>query len=189
MLAARTSDASSRVELMAGDVQAAEACLRADYETLTALDERYFRPNIAVMLARALFELGRHDEAEETLEIADGLASPDDIEAQAMLRTVRARLLAVHGHSPEALLLAREAFDLIGQTDSPVLRADTIVELADVFAAAPDERLSLLEEARSLYEQKRHLVGVARVDEELARYRYPAQRGSPKPEPWTSRVM
>ncbi len=168
VLAARTSDASSRVELMGGDVQAAETALRADYEALTAMDERYFRPNIAVLLARALFELGRHEEAEEMVAIAAGIASPDDIEAQALVRYVRARLLDAGGRAEEAAALAQEALDLIRQTDSPVLRADTLADLSEAFAGSPTQRAAVLEEARSLYEQKRHLVGMARAAEALA---------------------
>jgi class 3 adenylate cyclase/predicted ATPase len=168
VLAARTSDASARIELMAGEAEAAAAALRADFDALTAMDERYFRPNIAVLLARALVELGRYDEAEEAVATAVEIASPDDVEAQALLRAVRARLLVARGRPERAEGLAREALELIRETDSPALRADTLVDLAKAFEFSPVERAAVLEEARALYEQKRHAVGIARVDGELA---------------------
>jgi tetratricopeptide (TPR) repeat protein len=168
VLAARTSDASARIELMAGNPQAAESRLRADYEALHAMDERYFLPNIAALLAKTLDELGLHDEAEQLAEAAAKLASPDDVEAQALLRVVQARVLAARGRPGDAYPLAREALELIGQTDAPVLRADTLLDLADVLEASPGEGIAALEEALSLYQRKRHLVGIARVEAALA---------------------
>ncbi len=169
VLASRTSDVSSRIELMAGDPRTAEAKLRADYEALTAMDERYFLPNITALLAKTLYELERADEAEEVAAAAAAIASPDDVEAQALLRSVQARLLAARGRGAEAHGLAREALDLIRDTDAPVLRADTLVDVSRVLDDSDGERRAALEEARSLYERKRHLVGLARVDAELAR--------------------
>ena len=79
----------------------------------------------------------------------------------------------------------------------PAFRADTLVDLADALEASPEERIAALEEARSLYEQKQHLLGLARVEAELAdragvpelsaATRYSGDRRSP--EPWTSSVI
>jgi ATP/maltotriose-dependent transcriptional regulator MalT len=168
VLAARTSDASSRVELMAGDGEAAEAALRADYDTLSAMDERYFRPNIGALLAKTLFELGRIEDAEAVADVVDEISSPDDVEAQAQLKSVRSRILTARGQHDEGQSLAREALGLLGDTDAPVLRADTLVDVAGVFATVPAERSAALEEARALYSRKRHLIGLARVEAELA---------------------
>ncbi len=101
VLLAQTSCSSSRVEFIAGDVQAAETALRADYEALTALDERYFRPLVAALLAKALLALDRRDEAREFVEVAEALASPDDIEAQALV-PVGAIAAACHGRPSRA---------------------------------------------------------------------------------------
>jgi class 3 adenylate cyclase/tetratricopeptide (TPR) repeat protein len=162
--AARTSDATARIELMAGDPAAAEARLRADYDALTALEERYVLPNIAALLAKTLVELGRLEEAAEVASVAEALADADDVEAQAVLRAVRARLLGARGARDEARVLALEAVELTRQTDAPVLRADTLVEVADTLEASAGEGTAALEEARELYERKRHLVGLARVE-------------------------
>jgi class 3 adenylate cyclase/tetratricopeptide (TPR) repeat protein len=167
VIAARTSDVLSRIELMAGDAEAAEAKLRADFEVLTEMDERYVRPNIAALLAKALFELGRADEAEAYARIAAEIADEDDVEAQALLRSVRARVLAARGQAEEAHALALEVIQLVRETDSPVLRADSLLDVSEALEDSPEERIAALEEARSLYEQKRHLVGMARVEAEL----------------------
>jgi class 3 adenylate cyclase/tetratricopeptide (TPR) repeat protein len=169
VLEARTSDFWSRIELMAGDPAAAEAKLRADYDALTTMNERFFLPNIAALLAKALFELDRLDEAEELVSVAAELSDAEDVEAQALLQTVQARLLAARGRAAEARLVARAAVVLTGHTDAPVLRADALVDVADVLGETPEERTAALDEARSLYEQKQHLVGLARVDAELAK--------------------
>jgi predicted ATPase len=168
VLAARTSDASSRVELMAGELEEAESMLRTDYDTLTAMDDHYFRPNIAALLSKTLYDLGRFEEAESFADIASELASSDDIEARALVGSVRARLLASRGYPAEARQLAHEVCDLIRETDAPVLCADTLVDLAEALEAWPEERTAALEEARALYAQKQHLFGVARVEAELA---------------------
>ena len=162
---ARTSDSTARIELMAGNPEAAEAMLRADYDALTALDERYVLPNIAALLAKTLVELDRIDEAAEIAAVADDLADEEDVEAQAVLHAVRARLLAARGETDDACSLARRAVELAGSTDALVLRADTLVEVADVLSG--DERMAALLEALELYERKGHLVGIARVEAEL----------------------
>ena len=159
---------ASRIELLAGDAEAAEAKLRADFDVLTALDENYVRPNIAALLSKTLLELGRADEAEAFAAVADEIASPDDVEAQALLRSVRARILSARGLDAEARALAAEVLDLVAATDAPVLRADSLLDVAEALESSPAARLAVLEEARALYEQKRHLVGIARVEAELA---------------------
>jgi tetratricopeptide (TPR) repeat protein len=167
VLAARTSYVSARVELMAGEAAAAEARLRADYDALTAMDERYFRPIIASLLAKSLYELDRPREAAELVAVTEEIASPDDVEAHAVARAVRAKLAAADGQPERARSLAWEAVELVAQTDAPVLRADVRLDAAEALAAVPEERARLLAEARDLYRRKQHLLGVARVEAEL----------------------
>ena len=58
-----TSIEASRVEILAGDLEAAEAMLRRDDEALEAIDEQYFRSTIAGILANVLALRGGLDEA------------------------------------------------------------------------------------------------------------------------------
>ena len=109
------------------------------------MDERYVRPYIAALLAKVLFELGRHDEAEQIVSLAAEIASDDDVETQVVLRSVEARLSSARGQAAEARALSREALELAQETDSPVLHADTLVDLAELFEEFPSERVSALE--------------------------------------------
>jgi len=168
VLATQTSCSSSRVEFIAGDPQAAEEKLRSDYDALTAMDERYVRPIVAALLAKALVALDRLEEAETVVAVAADIASPDDVEAQTLVRSVQARLHAAEGRLEEAQALAREAVALTRQTDAAILRADALLDVAEALAGVPDERLAALGEARALYERKEHLPGVGLVDAQLA---------------------
>ncbi len=166
--AARTSDATARIELLAGDPEAAEAKLRVDYDALTAMHERYVLPNIAALLAKTLVELGRLDEAGEIADVVADLAADDDVEAQTVLCAVRAQLAAAGRRPEEARLLARQAVELAAQTDAPVLKADTLLEVSSALDDSDGERDAALAEALDLYDRKRHLVGIGRVNEALA---------------------
>lgn len=168
VLATRTSLSSSRIEFIAGDAQAAEAMLREDFDALTAIDERYFRPLIAALLAKALVALERIDEADALATAAESLSSSDDIEAMALIRSVQANVHAAHGEAERARSLAREVVELVAQTDSPVLRADALVDVAEALVASPGERIDVLEQARALYALKQHLPGMSQVDSLLA---------------------
>ena len=172
MYAGENMDFSSRIELMAGEPQAAEEKLRADYDALTAMDEQYFLPNIAALLAKTLYELERLDEAEELVAVADGLSDPEDVEAQALLQTVQARLLAARGHPEEAKT---------GRGPRSSRRADRSADLARGRALRRLIGASVRRRAdgsarggRWLYAQKQHLVGLARVEAELAKAPAPA---------------
>jgi len=84
-----------------------------------------------------------------------------------LIRQVRAKLLARGGELDAAELLAREAVALGDPTDSLEQKGNARYDLALVLIAANrrGEALEALDEARSLYEQKGHIVGMARVDD------------------------
>ena len=132
VLAAWTSLASARVELLAGDPARAERELARDYEALAALGERYFLPLIAAHLAQAVQAQGRDEEATTLAAKARELADEDDVEAQALWRRVLAKALAREGLLDEAEELAREGLGALEPTDAPVMQADALVDLAEV---------------------------------------------------------
>ncbi|HZQ89597.1 MAG TPA: adenylate/guanylate cyclase domain-containing protein [Gaiellaceae bacterium] len=156
----------ARVELLAGRTDAAEELLRRDFDDLTALEENYYRPLVAAVWAQALFDLGRHDEAEAATRTADELGTPDDVETQAVWRSVRAKVLARRGEGGEALALAEQAVALLRETDAPVMQADALLDLADVLAVAgrTEEAVAAAVEARLRYGLKGDLVGAARAE-------------------------
>jgi class 3 adenylate cyclase len=163
-IGARTSFAWARIELMAGNPGAAAHRLRADFDRLTEIDDNYVRPNIAALLAKTVFELGETGEAEALVSTADRIASPDDIDAQVVLQSVRARVMLARGQVTGARAAAAAATEQLRKTDAPVLRADALVDLSEALPESLGRRRAALEQARLLYEEKGHLVGLAQVD-------------------------
>ncbi|MBM2821974.1 MAG: hypothetical protein HW413_720 [Thermoleophilia bacterium] len=160
-----TSLQSSRVETLAGDPQAAERDLRRDYEKLSAMGDKYVLPTVAALLARAVCEQDRYADAAELHTTAEELADDDDVETKAVLRCVRARLLAHDGDLAGAEREAREAVEALRRVEAPDLRGDCLVTLAEVLATAvgPDAARAALHEALKLYELKGNLVSAERA--------------------------
>jgi predicted ATPase len=156
LVAASTSLDSAVVEMLGGRPDAAEAELRRDYATLEQLGETYLIPTVAAMLAHAVDAQGRHEEAIALSVTAEELSALDDVDAQTLWRTARAKALSGLGRHAEAAQLAREAVDLLRQTDALVMQADALTALARVLVAGerPDEAAAAVTEAVSLYERK-----------------------------------
>ena len=159
-LAAQISIDSGPVELLAGDLAAAEAELRNDYEALDRLGERNFISTIAAMLADVVYRLGRDEEAEALVARSHEIAASDDVTTQFLWRQVCAKLRARQGAFREATTLADEAVALTLQSDDLISQANAQIDLAEVLAVAG--RVTAADEARSraigLYEQKGDLV-------------------------------
>ena len=68
LVLAETSVGAGLGELTLGDPVAAERYLRAGYETLQAMGERYYLAMGTVILAEALYDQGRFDEAAQMIE-------------------------------------------------------------------------------------------------------------------------
>jgi class 3 adenylate cyclase/tetratricopeptide (TPR) repeat protein len=174
-----TSLQSSRVESLVGDLQAAERDLRRDFAKLSAMGDRFGLPLVGALLANAVFGQGRYEEAVRLHDEANALADDDDVETQALLRSVRARLLAHDEDVAEAERLAREAVATLDGIESPDLRGDSLVTLAEIVAKASrrDEAREILQEAHAQYMLKGNLVSaertLARLDE-LAAAEQPA---------------
>jgi len=164
-----TSINSARVELLAGDPEAAEREARRDFDALGALDERYFRSTVAGMLARALYEAGRYAEAEAVVEEARALTADDDFESQVLWRGVAARILARSGRTDQALELSESQLRIAAETASPVFEAEARVERAEVLAllGRQDEAEPPLREALRLAEAKGDLVSADRIRQRL----------------------
>ena len=174
VLAASTAMHFAGIELLAGDLRTAEAELRRADKTLTSLGERYLLPLLAAVLAQVVYAQGRADEAEEISRRAEELSAPDDVEAQALWRSVRAKVLAGRDLAEEAERLAREAVRLIRTTDAPGMQADALLDLAEVLRRSGrlDESRAVAAEAQGLYALKGNTTAAARAAsfvEQLAR--------------------
>jgi tetratricopeptide (TPR) repeat protein len=167
VLAASTAMDCARIELLAGDLPTAEQELRRAQETLSTLGEKYLLPMLAALLAQVVYTQGRVDEAEEITRRAEELSDLDDVEPQALWRSVRAKVLAGRDLAEDAERLAREAVRLIRTTDAPGMQADALLDLAEVLRRSDrsDEALAVAAEARELYEIKGNTAAAARATE------------------------
>ena len=159
VVAASTSIDSGPVEMLLGDLGAAEAHLRRDFEELERLGESYLRSTVGGLLAYVLLLEGRLDEAEATASVVREMAGPDDFDAQVLWRRSLGRRLAEKGEFAEAIGLATEAVALT--TDSaPVMRAYALADRGAVMAAAgrTDEASADLSTALSLHVAKGNRV-------------------------------
>ena len=159
-LAASLSDQTSRVEVLAGDLEAAARELRRDYDVLEAMNEAYYRSTIAALLGRVLWDLKRPDEARVYARISRELADADDVYSQVLWRVVEAKCLARSGTVDEAQALAKEAIALVATTADIELRADTLLDYAEVLRliGLENEQGPHLREALALYRQKGDVV-------------------------------
>ena len=79
LLPALTSLDSSAIEVLAGDLAAAESELRTDYGRLDKMGERNYISTTVGLLADVLYRQGRYDESAEFAAICEGLASGGDV--------------------------------------------------------------------------------------------------------------
>jgi tetratricopeptide (TPR) repeat protein len=153
------------VAVLKGDLESAEALLREGYTRLDAMGERGVLTMTAAVLARVLCEREDDDDALGWAERTRDLAARDDVQAQAIWRGVRARILARRGALDDADALAREAVALTSRTDQRILVADALLDLAEVLRRAGKlvEARGAAREALERYESKGHAVFAARA--------------------------
>jgi class 3 adenylate cyclase/tetratricopeptide (TPR) repeat protein len=158
--AASTGIDLARVELHDGDLALAQREVQSDCDFLAAKGETYFLSTMAALLARIVREQGRDDEALALSHTAEAATASDDLESQALWRMVRAPILARAGDWQQAEDLALKAVELVRQTESPMLQADALAELAVVLSIAGrhDEARPHRAAAIALYEAKGNRV-------------------------------
>jgi ATP/maltotriose-dependent transcriptional regulator MalT len=159
----------AEVELVAGDLVTAERELRWAEQVLERMQERAGRSTVAALLAKVLADQGRDDEAEHYTVLSEETTSPHDVISSVTWRGTRARLLARRGELGEGETLAREAVRLAMQTDGLNMRANALLDLAEVLLAGDAASARrVLEQAIECYEAKGNLVAGARAKELLA---------------------
>jgi ATP/maltotriose-dependent transcriptional regulator MalT len=148
------------VEMLAGDLDAAERELRTDYETLDRMGERNYISTTAGMLADVLYRQGRYQESAELAGFCQEVASADDVPSQFLWRCVRAKLLARTGEQERADGLVAEATKLIGGTDWLAWQGNGFMDLAEVhrLGGRTSETLNALAQAHACFVAKGNVV-------------------------------
>jgi AAA ATPase-like protein len=163
--AAAAAEGYGMVELLAGDVEAAERELGRGYERLTGMGESPALANVTAILAQALYGAGRYSQALRFSEISQEAAAEDDLSAQILWRGPRAKVLARRGRSKTAETLAGDAVALAAQTDFLNQRGDALLDLAEVrrLDGRMTDARAAAEDAVTLYEAKGNIVSASRA--------------------------
>ena len=151
---------SGPIELLAGDLEAAERELREGCRALEALGETSTLSTTAALLARTLECEGELEEAQELTEVSERNASRDDVASQTTWRGVRARIFARRSEFARANELAREAAAIANRTDFLVWRGEALLDLAEVqrLGGDSDHSAHAATEALRLFTAKGHVV-------------------------------
>jgi tetratricopeptide (TPR) repeat protein len=176
---AAAAETVALVEVLAGDLVAAERQLRAGYDRLVEMGRTSNLPILAGLLAQTLYAQGRDEEALRYSQTSERAAQSDDQLAQVQWRSARAKVLARSGQHDAADQLSADAVALTATTDFLVVRADSLVDRAEVLVAAGrlDEAEVAVGEALSLYERK----GAVAAADRARRLFSTAQEGSTPP--------
>jgi class 3 adenylate cyclase/tetratricopeptide (TPR) repeat protein len=128
-----------RVEMLSGNLDAAEREARKAYELLEAHGEKYLLSTVAGSLAQTLLQRnGSLDEAELLAEQTRALATEADVGTQALWRCVKGRILAERGSFAEAEALVRAGLKVLEPTDAVLLQLDACLDLGEVLSMAAD---------------------------------------------------
>jgi tetratricopeptide (TPR) repeat protein len=147
-----------------GDWQHGEAALLEAYELLERRGNRAFLADTALDLADAALRQGRLEDGERLCEVGEELSASDDVQSQAQLGLLRARLGTARGDLVPAEAAARRAAELAAGIGFLERTADAWLVLAEIHRAQDDSKeRPAVEEALRLYEQKGNLVGAGRA--------------------------
>jgi class 3 adenylate cyclase/tetratricopeptide (TPR) repeat protein len=178
LLDTRIRPAAGYIEFLAGDAGAAEREWRQACEGMERVGELGYLSSQAPLLIDALVELGRDDEAFALTDRwqVDRLTVPEDTDAQAAWRRVRAKLLARRGEFDDAERIGREAVAIASATDFLEARATAVADLAEVLRLMGrlEESMAMANEAIRLYEAKGNLVAAGKLGAFLATSRVDA---------------
>jgi class 3 adenylate cyclase len=159
-----------RIELLAGDYEAAEHSLRECCAALERFHDWSDLSTSAAELAQSLYAQARYEEAESWAQVAEQRAGIDDASAQFSWRAIRAKLLAQNGAPVRGADLAYEALRIVEQTDALTQHGEVLLDLAEVLR--PLNRLEgaaeCVEDALALFGRKGNLLSARTAERILA---------------------
>jgi class 3 adenylate cyclase/tetratricopeptide (TPR) repeat protein len=171
-LAVLTGIESAIVELLAGDPGAAAEFGVEGCQLLEELDAQSFLSTAAGVLARALCELDRLDEADAWARRGAEVGDENDLFTQPVWREARAEVLSRRGEHGEATRLAREAVAITDSTEDLNGQGDAYASLAAVLERVEGGKPAApLQQALERYERKGNVVSAGRVRERLVELR------------------
>jgi class 3 adenylate cyclase/tetratricopeptide (TPR) repeat protein len=158
------------LELRMGHPEAAERELRAGFELLEGMGERARASSLAAILAGALVELGRIDEAERYVEVSREMLAERDPSGHAQMNISAARVLARRGQLDEAVRAAAEAVALGEEIDELLNLPDLYLWQAEVLelAGRVEDARTALRKAADAAARKGALVDERRANARLA---------------------
>jgi DNA-binding SARP family transcriptional activator/tetratricopeptide (TPR) repeat protein len=164
VLVAAVSAVGGAVELLAGEPASSEAILRAGMKRLGRLGKTMHFSAVAALLARALYEQKKHNEAWSMMELA-ARGPHHDVGVAVGWLGIQAKLIAQQAGPDDGVGIAREAVGIAETTDSLDLQGDAFVDLADVLLRAGrlEDGFAALDSAVGFYEKKGNRVSAARA--------------------------
>jgi class 3 adenylate cyclase/tetratricopeptide (TPR) repeat protein len=153
--------------LVAGRSTDIERHARLAYAALEPLGEKGYLSTITAMLALALCQQGRYDEAESYANAAEELGAPDDLTTGTLASSARAEVLASRGELETAKALISEALHMLEGTDFGSDRVLVLISGAFVFKVAgePEQARGLLAEATELSKRKELASALPRLEQ------------------------
>ena len=162
---------SGMVEVLAGDPAAAERTLRPTLGQLESVGDTSNYSSIVAVLARAVYDQGRYEEAEELTQRSERAAHLNDVHAQITWRHVRAKSLARRGELDAAERLTEQAIAYAADSDFLNPYGDALLDRAEVLdlSGRPQDGIPAVEQAIRLFEQKGNVASGAMAEAMLDR--------------------
>jgi class 3 adenylate cyclase/tetratricopeptide (TPR) repeat protein len=172
---------AGRIAWLAGDNAAAEAELRQAYATLEGIGDAGHLASVAGELARVLLaDAGREREVLALTDVSAAWLIDDDVDAQVLWRSARARALARLGEPAEAERLANDAVARAWASEYPELRAVSQEALSEVLQRSDRmaEAAEALRKVIAVYEAKGNVVSAAATRDKLDRLQAATRAGT-----------
>jgi predicted ATPase/DNA-binding SARP family transcriptional activator len=155
------------VGLVIGDPVYAEQQARAGYDAWRSIGHAHYVVSLGGLLAEALYEQGRFDEAQQLIDQANAEPWSDSESATGL---TGAKLLARRGQFDAARQLIGEAEARLNWTTGPTGQTDALKARAEVerLAGAPGRAAASLRAALQIYEDSGAVTEASRVRAALA---------------------
>jgi class 3 adenylate cyclase/tetratricopeptide (TPR) repeat protein len=163
---ATQSFVGAQIELLAGDVAAAERELLASTAAFDAIGAATSATTHRALLTEVVSRLGRAEEAEALVQRVAADAPAHDLIAHVLWRCALSRIRAREGSAQEAVELATEAREMLREAEFPQLAIAALTAAAEAAAAADHgaETERLLAEARSVAAAKGAVASLAQLE-------------------------